>query len=97
MDAAHGEAPSPLPSAIPRGVGNDYTRLRGVPLGRPSYRRWAEAGPVTARTLQNRRHTGVSSAPQLAAARHAGRVRIHERAGVHRLCRARGAACRGAA
>ena len=28
MDAAHGEASSPLPSAIPWGVDNDYVRLR---------------------------------------------------------------------
>lgn len=82
MDAAYGEALSRPPSAIPWGVDNDYARLRDVLLGRPLYYRWVEAGPITARTLQNRRHTGAAFDPKLAAAQHAEMVRIYEAAGV---------------
>lgn len=49
--------------------------MRDVPLGRPLYYRWVEAGPIIARPLQNQQHTGIVFDAELAAAQHAEMVR----------------------
>ena len=64
------------------GLDNDYGRLHDVLLGQPLYYRWAEAGPIIQRTLENQARTGVAFNLQTAMAQHADMVRIYEDAGV---------------
>ena len=64
------------------GIDNDYARLRAVLLGRPTYYRWVEAGPIIARTLANQERTGVRLNLDTALAQHAQMVDIYESAGV---------------
>jgi len=60
------------------GINNDYAPLSDVLLGVPEYYRWVEAGPLTARTLNNADKTGAKFDLQLAMAQHAAMVEIYE-------------------
>ena len=65
------------------GIDNDYGVLRDVLLGRPTYFRWTDAGPLTRRTLANAHKTGASFDYDLAQQQHAEMVRIYESHGVN--------------
>lgn len=64
------------------GINNDYAQLRDVLLGVPEYFQWVDAGPLTARTLNNAHKTGVAFDLQTAMAQHAEMVSIYESNGV---------------
>ena len=64
------------------GITNDYGPLRDVLLGTPAFYRWIDAGPITARTLQNQQYTGVEFNLQTAMSQHAEMVSIYEDNGV---------------
>jgi len=59
------------------GMNNDYARLTDVLLGTPEYFRWVDAGPLTARTLNNAHKTGVRFDLQTAMAQHTEMVSIY--------------------
>ncbi len=61
------------------GINNDYAPLTDVLLGVPEYFRWVDAGPLTARTLNNVEKTGVKFDLQTAMAQHASMVDIYEK------------------
>ena len=61
------------------GINNDYAPLTDVLLGVPEYFRWVDAGPLTARTLNNVEKTGVKFDLQTAMAQHAAMVDIYEK------------------
>lgn len=64
------------------GIENDYGVLRDVLLGKPTYFRWTDAGPLTRRTLANAHKTGAAFDYELAQQQHAEMVRIYEENGV---------------
>ena len=64
------------------GIDNDYGVLRDVLLGKPDYFKWAEAGPLMARTLKNRHKTGIEFDFDLSQLQHQEMVQIYEDAGV---------------
>ena len=64
------------------GINNDFAPLRDVLLGKPEYYRWIDAGPITARTLNNQDRTGVEFNLQTAMSQHAEMVSIYEHVGV---------------
>ncbi len=64
------------------GINNDFAPLRDVLLGVPEYFQWVDAGPLTARTLNNAHKTGVRFDLQTAMAQHAEMVSIYEANGV---------------
>ncbi len=61
------------------GINKDYAPLTDVLLGVPEYFRWVDAGPLTARTLNNVEKTGVKFDLQTAMAQHAEMVDIYEK------------------
>ena len=65
-------------SKIQWGINNDYAALSDVLLGVPEHYRWVEAGPLTARTLNNTEKTGVKFDLQTSMAQHAAMVKIYE-------------------
>ena len=69
-------------SANQWGITNDYGPLRDVLLGKPEYYRWIDAGPITARTLNNQPFTGIKFDLQTAMAQHSEMVSIYEANGV---------------
>ena len=64
------------------GISNDYEPLMDVLLGKPAFYRWIDAGPITMRTLNNQRQTGVEFNLQTAMSQHAEMVSIYESNGV---------------
>ncbi|MEM7282787.1 MAG: arginine deiminase family protein, partial [Pseudomonadota bacterium] len=64
------------------GIDNDYGVLRDVLLGKPTYFRWTDAGPLTRRTLANAHKTGAAFDYELAQHQHAEMVRVYEENGV---------------
>ena len=60
------------------GINNDYSPLTDVLLGTPEYFRWVDAGPLTARTLNNLHKTGVKFDLQTAISQHTEMVSIYE-------------------
>jgi len=64
------------------GIDNDYAPLKDVLLGVPEHYSWVDAGPLTARTLNNAHKTGVQFDLQLAMAQHAEMVSIYEENGI---------------
>ncbi len=64
------------------GVDSEYGVLRDVLLGRPDYYRWAEAGPIIRRTMENAERTGIKFDHSLAMSQHREMVDIYESAGV---------------
>ena len=64
------------------GIENDYGVLRDVLLGKPTYFRWTDAGPLTRRTMANAHKTGAAFDYELAQQQHAEMVRIYEENGV---------------
>ena len=65
-----------------RGIENDYGVLRDVLLGKPTYFRWTDAGPLTRRTLENAHKTGVAFDYDEAQRQHAAMVEVYESRGV---------------
>ena len=63
-------------------INNDYGPLKDVLLGSPVFYRWIDAGPITMRTLNNQRQTGIEFDLQRAMAQHAEMVSIYESNGV---------------
>ncbi|MEM7207070.1 MAG: arginine deiminase family protein [Pseudomonadota bacterium] len=63
-------------------IDNDYGVLRDVLLGKPTYFRWTEAGPLTRRTMANAHKTGAAFDYDLAQRQHAEMVRVYEENGV---------------
>lgn len=64
------------------GIDNDYGVLRDVLLGKPTYFRWTDAGPLTRRTMANAHKTGAAFDYDLAQRQHAEMVRVYEENGV---------------
>ena len=63
--------------ALKWGINNDYSPLTDVLLGSPEYFRWVDAGPLTARTLNNLDKTGVKFDLQTAISQHTEMVSIY--------------------
>lgn len=64
------------------GINNDFGVLRDVLLGKPTYFKWVEAGPLIGRTLRNMHKTGISFDYELAQRQFDEMVGIYQQAGV---------------
>ncbi len=64
------------------GIDNDYGILRDVLLGKPTYFKWVEAGPLIGRTLLNAHKTGASFDFELSQLQFDEMVKIYQDAGV---------------
>jgi len=64
------------------GIDNDYAELTDVLLGRPTYYRWVEAGPLIQRTMDNAHKTGLKLDPILAMRQHSEMVEAFGENGV---------------
>jgi len=60
------------------GIDNDHATLNDVLLGKPTYYRWVDAGPLIRRTMDNAHRTGVKFDLDLALSQHASMVQTFE-------------------
>ncbi len=60
------------------GIDNDHATLNDVLLGKPTYYRWVDAGPLIRRTMDNAHRTGVKFDKGLALSQHASMVQAFE-------------------